>query len=823
MKVAEFTSSVWDIVEDIKKWKAIKADEGHPFFISEFQDEDGNQYINFVQEGGGMLGIALAGFTYVLEKAGVRFLGLAGTSAGSINSYLMSAIGRPEEEKSERILRHLINKDFMDFIDGGKDARMFIDLVSSEGKIGWLKVFSKPLLLWNLKDLNNRQGMNPGNTFEQWLDEVLLCERIFDRLKAKYFSNANERIPREKLLQSFHEQINHLHVFKKRAYECKFPELKIDDKEKIVQKAFDKDTPNKASFDLEEASEVIYKTVLAIQKELKVKLVVYTLAELQEHIQSNEKKLDKKDYFSLVNNVLSSTHNTPENNAQKVDKKCAFALIGADITTQTKVIFPEMADLYYEDLQQVNPSELVRASMSVPILFEPLRISLEWANPSKANYQTIRKKWSDRSRFKGEIPNEVLIVDGGIMSNFPLDVFEELENRRKRQEEEKNKKAAKEKNQTYKRGFSDGNDHTTTIGVKLGLDRLKSNTNNSFTGIIGQCFNNAREIRDFESIYNNPLVSDESIAYIDTENFNWLDFKMNQEEMKALFREGARAAADFIRRFNYRKYNSSRNSKSSDMTRDKLLTDVHHSKFVNQLQKFQMDRLNRKQIEQAAVDQLVKELKLPKDMQNYWADENKENQIQFRLRRDPDTVQSKEIANDLYQTTRNMQAISAGIKEKHENKTWNDVKNVLLRISLIRNVFNLSKNATIYTFPVLWVVESVDYNDIDNNDTLLKSIIDYSGGSIQTINHKEEAVQCGKNLNSYKLVVIKAYQKDLDEANCELLSGLNIHQDDTKDVIAYVNDSVETFIPKTNIRIYNDPIDFLHRVLDNFHRNIKWV
>lgn len=41
----------------------------------------------WVMEGGSVLGIALTGYTYVLQQAGIRFLGIGGTSAGSINDY----------------------------------------------------------------------------------------------------------------------------------------------------------------------------------------------------------------------------------------------------------------------------------------------------------------------------------------------------------------------------------------------------------------------------------------------------------------------------------------------------------------------------------------------------------------------------------------------------------------------------------------------------------------------------------------------------------------------------------------------------------------
>ena len=53
--------------------------------FSDIIDSDGHQYVDLVMEGGGVLGIALVGYTYVLEQMGIRFLGIGGTSAGAIN------------------------------------------------------------------------------------------------------------------------------------------------------------------------------------------------------------------------------------------------------------------------------------------------------------------------------------------------------------------------------------------------------------------------------------------------------------------------------------------------------------------------------------------------------------------------------------------------------------------------------------------------------------------------------------------------------------------------------------------------------------------
>ncbi len=94
---------------------------------SDIIDDNGLQYVDLVQEGGGVLGIALVGYTYVLEQAGIRFFSLAGTSAGAINTMLLAGLGKIEEKKSEKILRILAHKNLFDFVDGSSAVKRFIN------------------------------------------------------------------------------------------------------------------------------------------------------------------------------------------------------------------------------------------------------------------------------------------------------------------------------------------------------------------------------------------------------------------------------------------------------------------------------------------------------------------------------------------------------------------------------------------------------------------------------------------------------------------------------------------------------------------------
>ena len=86
--------------------------------FSDILDADGNQYVNFVQEGGGVWGVALVGYLFALEIFGIRFLRIAGTSAGAINTMLIAALGDRSKNKSNRIKDILFQWKFEEFMDG---------------------------------------------------------------------------------------------------------------------------------------------------------------------------------------------------------------------------------------------------------------------------------------------------------------------------------------------------------------------------------------------------------------------------------------------------------------------------------------------------------------------------------------------------------------------------------------------------------------------------------------------------------------------------------------------------------------------------------
>jgi len=387
--------------------------------FSDLTDINGYQYVDLVQEGGGVLGVALVGYVYVLEKMGIRFLSLAGTSAGSINTMLMAAAGTCDTEKSEWILDCLCNKNLYDFVDGDKDAREFIDTILKDS--GNFKLALKGVQV--LDNLQKDFGLNPGNDFHKWMTGLLAQKNIksygdLKALRLKGLSDGNKlsRVKKDGTLEDY----------------------------------------------------------------------------------------NKPDHWSEM------------------------AIVTADITTQSKIVFPQMVDLFYSNPDVQNPADFVRASMSIPFFFTPFRIK---------NIPTgtqAWEKWNNATGLRTSVPNEVMFMDGGIISNFPIDIFHDNYNV----------------------------PPAPTFGVKLGYDKNELNKNDKVFGVLGSMFNTARFAYDFEFMLSNPDFK-HLIANIDTDGHNWLDFEMSDDAKIDLFIRGARKAAEFLNSFNWEKYKEVRAQKSS--------------------------------------------------------------------------------------------------------------------------------------------------------------------------------------------------------------------------------------------------------------------
>lgn len=375
---------------------------------SDIVDAEGNQYVDLVQEGGGVLGIALVGYTYILEKAGIRFMSLAGTSAGAINTMMMAGLGEIQDAKSEKVLEIIKNQNLSELMDGPKFVKKIVNKL--------LK--GNPSLLWKLwngyrvfRVLMKKLGLNPGTFFENWITTELRKNSI------------------------------------------------------------------------------------------------NTLKDLQE--------LRNKLPIGLKNVIT-------EKEVSDIEPK--LAIITSDITTNTKTEFPRMAKLYWSNPEQIAPSKLVRASMSIPYFFEPFEIKDIPNSGSKNN-----KDWVDNAGYAGPVPPSVKFVDGGMLSNFPINVFHRKDG---------------------------GVPRMPTFGVRLSTFRKDFNKTDSLMGISSSMISTMRQIHDYDFLLKNPDYK-KLICPINADQdprFHWLDFNMTKDQQRELFNLGAESAVKFLKDFDWEGY-----------------------------------------------------------------------------------------------------------------------------------------------------------------------------------------------------------------------------------------------------------------------------
>lgn len=145
---------------------------------------------NLVLQGGGTLGLAHAGFVTGLEAAGVRFVGLAGTSAGSILAMGIAAIrGKDVTRATHRKLVQITDAVPMDsFIDGPRPLRVLIKRALQGRAIYAPQHWSG--ILAAIRRMRERRGLNHGTAFETWFESVMkeqncgTIEELYDCLES---------------------------------------------------------------------------------------------------------------------------------------------------------------------------------------------------------------------------------------------------------------------------------------------------------------------------------------------------------------------------------------------------------------------------------------------------------------------------------------------------------------------------------------------------------------------------------------------------------------------------------------------------------------
>lgn len=437
------------------------------------------EYVNYVQEGGGVLGVALLGYTYILEKMGIRFYKLAGTSAGAINTMLTAVID-PERYKdivtkesdepllkSEAVLYELINKDLFDLVDGAPFARkvvrkflqrkryisgivnslilfikIFLGATAILGILTIINAFVVPAVMWWVIALVLSIAVTlciAGIIFVYFRSKKYL--RLFVRSKYGICCGKN-----------FHDWVSDILRFNG----------------------------------------------------------VDTTAQLEQLLKKNQQGVQLRPERAAENNT----------NDKRPVAGSDIILIASDITNQRKVEFPAMARYYWDDPATANPADFVRASMAIPLFFEPFIRNVTRA-PQTEDEKLILQNIPEYT--SPSLPKEVRFVDGGILSNFPINVFHNPSIIVAR---------------------------LPTLGVKLEDEEHivpgeKRSFKESLFTYIGNIFSTIRFYYDSDFLLKNQLY-EKTIGHVDVHEFNWLNFFLADEEKVALFTKGVEAAKAFF-------------------------------------------------------------------------------------------------------------------------------------------------------------------------------------------------------------------------------------------------------------------------------------
>ncbi|MBZ4188826.1 patatin-like phospholipase family protein [Niabella sp. 3A5MI-3] len=458
------------VLTQLEKLKAAFGENGNRLIISDTLDKDGNQYVNLVQKGGGVLGVALVGYTYILEQMGIRFMRLAGTSAGAINTALLAITGKKEASKSVRILEAITRLDFFDLVDGHPAARWLIKrFITKTGFLKKLKnganglgIFYAVLLATTFVCLWLLPHNTPMAQLTQTLVVVLLAVTLLLGVLAWYVSRLLKR-----LRQSGYG-IN----------------------------------PGDFFYDW-------------LKQQMK------------------ESDVDSLDAFNKkACQPITGLHLRHEHPDGLAGLAPDVTVIASELITENKIEFPKMCNLFRtaDRIGELHPAGMVRASMSIPLFFESYFI---YGIPNSD--AEIKEAWMAAFGEKTP-PVEARFVDGGILSNFPINIFY-------------NPKVVVPRLPVFGIDLDDSSPGDTGKNASAW----------TLSGYFFRIFNTVRNYYDKDFQLKNKVYS-RGIGRIPLPDFNWLNFFITDAEKLALFERGAEAATEFLLGFDWNAYKQERSS-----------------------------------------------------------------------------------------------------------------------------------------------------------------------------------------------------------------------------------------------------------------------
>ena len=479
--------------------------EANPLIVSDVLDAHGSQYVNLVQKGGGVLGIALVGYTYILEQMGIRFLRLAGTSAGAINTAFIVAIGRKEEAKSEKVIELMNELNLFDLVDGHPVARWLIKNLVKPPR----KKAPEPSKLQE----NGEAGSNepsPAQVFSLRLKillsipfTVLVCS-----LSAGF------------ILLGMEKHFDHISAWTQTCFVIAGFALFL-----IVALGF------------------YTNRLLARFKNsgFGINPGVFFLEWMGARLRSDFDVCNVADLEAKASQPIEGLHLRKGCEQRKTGLKGDVTFIAAELVTGNKIQFPKMSTLFFEkskiDEDNRFPAGFVRASMSIPLFFESFFI-----NNIPVGSEEIKSAWKET--FNQEPPRNARLVDGGLLSNFPINLF-------------------------FNPALSVP--RLPTFGIDLDDSSEKDQDENwGLQSYLGRMLGTLRGYYDKDFLLQNKAY-EKGIGKISLAGFNWLNFFLTEDEKKALFVRGAQAATEFLLHFNWEEYKEEQTAMREEYSKTKQM------------------------------------------------------------------------------------------------------------------------------------------------------------------------------------------------------------------------------------------------------------
>ena len=474
-----------EVLECLNQLKSTFSSAGRPFVVSDVLDADGNQYVNLVQKGGGVLGVALVGYTYILEQMGIRFLRLAGTSAGAINTALMTVIGKKQDAKSLSILKAICDLNFFNLVDGHPAARWIIKRFITHNDFS-VKV-------------------------KKWLSGVVIIACVL--LAGDFaFLGLQHKIQILSLLTKLCFVLTGFYFF--------LIGVVIFYSGQLFKRLKD------AGYGIN-PGDYFYDWI----KQQLIANDVHTVSDL------NNKA-----------STLPELHLRVANPEGIASLKGDVTFIASELVTQNKIQFPDMCYLFREkaNIDTLQPAGFIRASMSIPVFFESYMI-----NNIPCDSDEIKKAWLDHMD-ESDPPSTARFVDGGMLSNFPINIFY-------------NPKVITPR--------------LPSFGIDLDDSKPENESKNasswSLVGYFGRMFNTIRYYYDKDFLLKNK-VYEKGIGKIPLADYNWLNFFLSDQDKINMFVLGVKSATTFLIEFDWNTYKGERETMQIQLNKETVTSPAKY-------------------------------------------------------------------------------------------------------------------------------------------------------------------------------------------------------------------------------------------------------